>query len=557
MKKYLTALTALVLALSLIFGITAFADGNIRYASGITDEMCQPSYWYNKGIENPDKLLMTTDDIRAVNQAAIDGKGTNVFDLYDMAETYNADSKKASLADIEGEIPTRDLFVNGVKIPDNREYFLEMINAITSTGYTGTQPTQYAVCSERADLVAYPTPDKVGYFAEDTDDEFENAGLCINEPFVIMQKCDIRGETFYWGYSWNCTGWINAKSLAICENKAQWLDAVKVDLNGKDFIVVIQDKIITEIAIDIPYASEVNLTFGTILKLIPENEIPEFIGERNAWNNYFVYLPVRNENGMYEKKPGLISQHCNVSVGFLPYTEKNLLDVAFNCLGNRYGWAGNWDSMDCSLYTRNIYRCFGFEFPRNTTWQQKVPDTLIDLSTMTDEEKARFIETLPIGTLLFISGHTMMYIGSENGESYAISSSAKVIDSEGDLTIRPVYSVIINSLSTRRTNGLSWLHNIISAVIVTPPVSLDDCSVTVIKDIYGTPVVAVSYNSNGLYEGINYTVEYSENSVTVTGINNFNGSVTVEYKSVLNIFQRIAEFFRNIFSYIISLFIKA
>lgn len=558
MKKSLSIFLVLITVFSSVMLFSASAQ-NPEYAAGITDEMCRPSYWYDKGCCDAEKVLMTPDEIAAVNQAAIDGVGTNVFDIYNLSETYDASKQKKSLANID--IPTRALYINGELI-NNNEFFTGIIDAVKETGYDGTARTQYAVCTKRADMKAYPVEDRIAYSTVDYDDEYESTGLCINEPFVIRQKCDFGGETFYWGYARNCTGWINSKSLAICESKDQWLDAVDTDLDAKDFLVVTQDKIITEIAVDVPEISEVKLTFGTILKLVPDDEIPESIGERSAWNNYIVYLPVRDENGAYMKQPALIPQHCDVSIGFLPFTQKNLLDVAFNCLGNRYGWAGVYDSMDCSLYLRNIYRCFGFEIPRNTTWQQKVPGTLINLSDMNDEQKQHFIETLSIGTMLYFSGHAMMYIGSENSTGYVISDLGTVIDSVGEMDIRGVYSVTINPLTVRRGNGYSWLRNLSGAVAVIPAADIGGCTVSAVKDENGIITVEVSNGGSELYEGVNYTVDYSGDTVTITGINNFTGTVETDITEPskpdepqkICFFQKIINFFKKIFDYIVSFF---
>lgn len=46
------------------------------------------------------------------------------------------------------------------------------------------------------------------------------------------------------------------------------------------------------------------------------------------WNNYVVYLPIKDAQGYYTKKAALISQHYSVSVGYLPLTERNILNTA-------------------------------------------------------------------------------------------------------------------------------------------------------------------------------------------------------------------------------------
>ena len=385
-------------------------DGNITYASGVTAEMCRSSYWREKLGKESDRVLMTSGEIDKLNAKMLAKPETNMFDLENLPETYETYPAERS-------VPTGNFYVNGQKI-DNEEYFGKMIKAISETGYSGEMQTQYAVVTKRADMKDWPTEDIIGYSAKDTDDEMQGSSMNVNEPFVIRQKCVVDGKTFYNGCSTNCAGWVPAECLAVCENKEEWLDAWKVDTDAKDFLVVAQDKITLEPSMYVPEISEVKLMLGTILKLVPESEMPETVAERGTWNNYVVYLPTRNADGKYVKQYALISQHYDVSVGFLPLTQGNVLDVAFTCLGSRYGWGGMLDSMDCSMYTRQIYRCFGLEIPRNTTWQVQIPDHVTDISQMTDEEKLEFFDTIPVGSLLMFKGHITVYIGSENGTTW-------------------------------------------------------------------------------------------------------------------------------------------
>jgi hypothetical protein len=234
----------------------------------------------------------------------------------------------------------------------------------------------------------------------------------------------------------------------------------------------------------------------------------------------------------------LISQHYSVSVGFLPMTQGNILDVAFSCLGNRYGWAGMLQSYDCSLYTRTIYRCFGFELPRNTTWQQLVPNTKVDLSQMTDEEKEKYIETLPVGSLLYFSGHTMVYVGTVDGVNYVISALGSASDSVGKLNVKSQYCVAVNPLTVRRKNGNTWLNNLISAVVVVPNYDINSCEITATKPCNADDsnvTVEVKYNNKALYENINYTYTVNNGSVTVDGIGTFESSKTVNIELKHNV----------------------
>ena len=466
MKKVICVLCALAFVILVPFEV--LAASNIGYVTGVTSEMCSSNYWAGKS-KNADKIIMTPEEIAGYNQLAIDASGTNCYDIENIAVSYDAEAYAERLINsIESDYKTRDLYIGTEKL-DNRAYFDSLKQAVADTSWkndaSGTRDILYGICTKQADVMALPCSDVILYSLEDPDSEYQLGALKVNDAVVIKQKCDYEGETYYYVIYNHLYGWVNAKNLAVCADKQEWLDSWKVAVDGDDFIVVTQDKIVTEPSIKVPSTSEVKLTVGTVLKLVPESEIPENIGERNSIHNYVVYLPTRDADGNYVKQPALISQHYDVSVGFLPMTERNILKVAFSCLGNRYGWSGMLDSMDCSLYNRDVYRCFGLSMPRNTTWQQKVPNTLINLASYTDAQKQAIIEKLPLGSLLYFPGHTMIYIGSENGVGYVISDTGSLSNPDGELEVMSTYSVIINPLTARRKNGATWLHSLTSVVI--------------------------------------------------------------------------------------------
>ncbi|MBQ3413906.1 MAG: C40 family peptidase [Clostridia bacterium] len=437
--------------------------GNIKYAENVTSEMSSADYWKNL-IENPDKVILTPEEIEKLNQSIIDGSGTMVFDLETLGDNLSRTQTEITNSLATEAIPKRNLYINKNQI-DNNEYFTKLKNSIKETGYKSDEKkAYYAIAVKRADIKSWPTIDIIGYNATDPDDEMESSALNVNEPFIILGKCEIDAEIYYWGYSNNCTGWVYGKYLALIDDKNEWINAWKVNRDGNDFIVVTNDKVVLEKSIMEPSTSEVKLTIGTILKLVPDSEIPKNIGERGTYNNYVVYLPTRNEEGKYERKIALISEHEGVNVGFLPLTQGNILDVAFNCLGDRYGWGGMLDAMDCSLYTRLVYKCFGIELPRNTTWQERTPEKVNDVSKMTSEDKQKYLEEIHVGSLLYFPGHTMIYIGSKDGVSYVINAVGSFSETSGDVKVVKIYSIANNPLTVRRASGYTWLSQI-SAVL--------------------------------------------------------------------------------------------
>lgn len=471
------ALTVMIFSLMITSTVIAADDyyvtdetvqdkGNVTYAYGVTPEMTKTSYWAERAYTDPNKVMLSADEIDAITDLGYNTKATNMVNLENIDGEYDADSLSASLAN-EG-IPSDPLYVKGELI-DKPAYFNILKTAITTTGFTGARDVDYAICVKGTAIKSWPSNDIIGYSADDTDDEIELSSLMVNEPFVVKQKAVVDGHTFYWGYSTMVTGWVDGDNIALCEDKTEWTDCWKVKTDAKNFVVVVQDKIVLEPNMFDPSISEVKLKFGTILKLVDKEDLPKNIVERGTWNNYVVYLPTRGEEGQLVKKMALISEHCNVHVGFLPLTQSNLIDVSLQCLGNRYGWGGMLDSMDCSLFTRNVYRCFGFELPRNTNWQRNIPSTAIDLKGKTDEEKQSFIEKLPAGALLYFSGHTMVYLGTENHVGYVISALGNVVDSVGPVVGLSQQTVTITPLTVRRGLGTTWLSNLETAVVFAMP----------------------------------------------------------------------------------------
>ena len=455
-------LIAMLLSLWTVSGTAA--EQNIQYPYGVTEAMCHADYWIKKA-KDPDAVMMTPQEIDAYNTLAAHTEGTYVLDLEEVPVTYDASALKDTLTqNILNSKKDRALFVDGVQV-DNDTYFASRSDACADTGWTGSREIAYGVCTRQTNLMSIPTNDVIGYSLTDADSEYQDSALNVNDPVIIKQICTCDEKSFYYVETDHCPGWVDAQSVAVCADRSEWLDAWKTNADSEDILVVTQNRIVTEPSVFVPETADVKLTIGTTLKLVPEDKIPANLGERYAWNNYVVYLPTRDADGKYVRREALISQHYSVSIGFLPMTQANILRVTFTCLGDRYGWGGMLDAMDCSMFTRNVYRCFGLRMPRNTTWQQLVPNTKIDLSGMTDEEKLALLKNTPAGALLYFPGHTMVYTGFDADTGYVVSALGSASDSTGDLNVRSIYSVAINPLTVRRRSGNTWLKDLTSIVI--------------------------------------------------------------------------------------------
>ncbi|MCR5195812.1 MAG: C40 family peptidase [Pseudobutyrivibrio sp.] len=457
------AVTAAILSIVCILGCfinVLPVKAAVATESTVTPEMCSPAYWNGLAADKAGTVLMDTERIRQFNVAALKSEKANMNDITAMDASFNATELKANLAQsILAEAPQKPIFVNGTQV-DTATYYNGIAQLVQATGWGEVVGPKYAVGVSQTQIKSIPTTDYIGYSAEDSDDEIILSGLRVNEPFLVKECAIVNNKMFYWGYSKGVSGWVLADDIAFCNGKSEWLDMWQTDVAGKDFVVVTNDYFTLSESHYAPATSGVKLTMGTTLKLVPDKDVPRNIATRGTWNNYVVYLPTRDANGNCVKQMALIAQNKDVSIGYLPMTSANMVKLSFDYLGDTYGWGGMLDSVDCSAFVGNVYKCFGIDMPRNTNWQKEVPGTCMNIEAMDTATKAATISQCIPGTPLYFAGHTMIYLGTVDGTSYVISALGSVVDSTGYLDVKQENTVAVTPLTVRRKNGTTWLENI-------------------------------------------------------------------------------------------------
>ena len=445
--------------------VNCFAYGSY-YLPDVTSEMSYPSYWTDEN-----DLLMTYEEIEKLNEETVSAKGTNMFDLKNQPEVIdgialNEAILKSSQADAQYYLGWT-YFESEEKA--TQEDYDKIIKNTQNSDAKKQQKVLYGVATKRTELRTFPDPIAIWDDPADSDFDYQYlAAVRVNEPVVITSKS--KDGKYYLAKSICCSGWISADSVAICKDKDEWISAW--DIAKDDALVVWGDKIFTENSIVGAKTSDLMLTMGTVLELAKDINPNELIDNRSAYNNFVVWIPVRNDDGTYSKKLTLISEHKKVCAGYMPLTKENISKVVLSALGNTYGWGGSLYSDDCSGYMRNVYKCFGMELARNTTWQSSMPMAKVDMQYMPREDRIRFLDALPFGTILYFSGHEMMYLGERNGNYYVISAVGSIAQPENPTVRQRIRSCIINSLEIKRTNGNTWLDELTLALV--PYFSVDE-----------------------------------------------------------------------------------
>ena len=457
-------MSLVLLSVSLLAGSVPVSAGP-ALMPGVTEEMTDPAFWTD-GDREASKILADGAAIDAMNESIRKTEECRMNDLASKDGSFDGLALKRNL--LQACMKEISDFLSGSYYKEDGTAvsysdLKDIPENIDGGAAEASQAVQYGICVKHSDVRVYPTELIVSDDKNDPDfDLFALSSLNLGEP-VLVKAVSADGN-FYYCVSSCISGWVSSKNIAVCKDKEEWLSAW--DIPEDELLVVTQGKIFLEESNANKKSSGLLLTLGTLLREVKPEEFDASITNRAAYNNYVFWLPIRKKDGSYSRKQALISQHYSVSEGYLPLRSETIVSLALSMLGDAYGWGGMLEAPDCSLFVRAVYRCFGLELPRNTTWQAEVPSLKYDASDMDTAAKQELLDTLPAGTVLIFKGHEMLYLGQSGGEHFVISSVSSVMNPENTSEKLRLRGVVINALeTTMRANGHSWLEDISTLLI--------------------------------------------------------------------------------------------
>jgi len=375
--------------------ITAFLDENEYVQAEIMIFVTIPpytvddsEYWIErlKPKYDAEATILSPSEIFAYNQ--------NIFNHYPLTKTVDLLNFPLTAFgdDVETKIKDYDNLIFDYSVFDYKGRSISLSEKLDIKNNRNIEAIpeninlRYGIITEFAAVRSFPTL----YYAQSlSQDRFQETGLNVGEGVVVYHESN--DGQWYFVQAMNYYGWVESEKIGLCSREQM----IKF-LNPTNFIVV---------TANIMTIDSQDVRMGQILpyKTVVDNE-------------YVVTMPQRNKSGQLYLMDKLIAKDESINDGYLPYTLKNVLVQAFKMLNIPYSWG---DAIihgrDCSSTQNAIFSCFGFKMPRNTSNQRAIPDYGQPVSLFNENK----IKTLRPGSLIFTSGHVMMYIGDDDfGNAY-------------------------------------------------------------------------------------------------------------------------------------------
>lgn len=379
---------------------------------GMQEQYLEPEFWLQR-LAQPDALVMTADEIAAFNQRsyAVQDEMVHLSEHPTQLSAAELHEKIDAISSLPG-YPR--FYASGEQA--TAEQLADYRNAANFDAIQATNPVRFGLVVKRSAMRTFPTLDKL--YSDDLDfdiDRFQETGVFPGMPLAILHTST--DGKWYLAQSYHYLAWVQAKDVAIGPREEVLAFAEK-----EPFAIVAEAKVQTNFTPTFAPVSDVQLDMSTRLPLLSAAETGHDVHGQNPFASYTVQLPIRDANGDLAFSPALIARHHDVHVGYLPYTEANVINQAFKFLGERYGWGHDYNARDCTGFVLEVYRSMGIDMPRNSSQQGygSYGETVVYDENSSNDEKLERLAAAKVGDLIYLPGHVVMYIGEIDGQPYVI-----------------------------------------------------------------------------------------------------------------------------------------
>ncbi|GAA9338164.1 SH3 domain-containing C40 family peptidase [Helicobacter pylori] len=293
-----------------------------------------------------------------------------------------------------------------------------------------------AVVTRDSDVRAVPT-NKPFYLSPKgyPFDRYQNSLIFQGTP-VLVTHFNI-DKTYAHIQSSFVYGWIKVSDLAYMRDKD-----IELLTELKDYVMPIKDKIPLYTDYGDFYT---DARVGELFALIPQSQNTPQKPQKKELKAYGF---LRDAKG-YAALQSVILDEKDFFVFPKAFNSENMAYFIDTMLGQKYGWGGLLGNRDCSAFTRDSFANFGILLPRNSYAQSRYANNYVDLSSMKAKEKEDYIlkNATPFGTLIYLKGHIMLYLGTHNHQAIVAHSIWSVQTQKHFKTLsHKIGGVVITSL---------------------------------------------------------------------------------------------------------------
>ena len=433
------------------------------------------SWW----IENyaDDSVILTDEEIASFNKANFNN-GCGLVDL----TAFENDLTTEKIIDMINDysFPSKE-YVNGRKITEEEKAEILLNRNLPEVRDDSALADnikddldlniRYAITTQNASIRAFPTDifltNTVGKY-----DYMQETGVNYYEPLIVLWDSKDGEWSFVQTYDYN--GWMRKDSFGLCSKEI--FDSLVNDIkNGDNQVFNKTGKFFLDInttgtmfALE-EYVEPEDANADNIADI--ENLLVTFrMGTQIPYKDGKFTWVFRNEKGEAEFMSleriysGMVNDSF-IADYILPvqkFTTNNLLYRANEALGTPYSWGDSDENgMDCSSTLQGLFKCFGIIIPRNSSQQIKLSANIVNLSEMSLTGKLDTITDLPMGSILYMPGHVMMYLGEYNGIPYIIHNTTDSARDDNGVTY--FNSCVLTSIGIGKS-GLTLFDKITYAV---------------------------------------------------------------------------------------------
>ena len=267
-------------------------------------------------------------------------------------------------------------------------------------------------------VIPAPFPAVVGIKNIDTTnytvDLWTSVLMHTGQAVVILHRSRTGSHLFVMAR--NNFGWIAAEDVALCERRE-----MEAHADPDVFLVCTGNRV--------PYYAEKECRNVSGWFRMGDR-IPITV----SGNARRVIVPMRTSDASYEAATGWFAPDTDVHKGYVPYTRRNIVTLAFKLLDDPYDWTGAALGRNHESTYRDIFACFGFELPHNGGLFTFFGD--IDVAAIpgigVDATYAMVNEREPFVSFAISRGHAMLILGEYNGTPVAFDQNGySYTDEEG------------------------------------------------------------------------------------------------------------------------------